>query len=196
MAVASRASQPQEKIRHVCDAIREELEIRDLKKYINAILTSHVVKSPPDYEGGLSLLLRLQGCVLFSWIARDLTLTFSLETEKELVHDAVKFIIFLVDTGTLYNAALGMYDFSLVMIIAQEAQMVSLLTSALIYAPTYIVMPKGSKGVSTFFERASCIGSCISTVPNRRPPQAIPKSARELETRWSVCSFLITFTSP
>ena len=42
-----------------------------------------------------------------------------------MVEDAVKYIIFLVDANTLFDAALGMYDFSLVLMIAQHAQKVS-----------------------------------------------------------------------
>lgn len=52
---------PTEVVVQTCDSIREELEKRDLKKYVNSILTAHVVKQPPDHEAGLSLLLRLKG---------------------------------------------------------------------------------------------------------------------------------------
>jgi len=41
-----------------------------------------------------------------------------------LVEDAVRYIIFLVDATTLFDLALGMYDFSLVLMIAQHAQKV------------------------------------------------------------------------
>jgi elongator complex protein 1 len=40
------------------------------------------------------------------------------------IEDAVKYIIFLVDADTLFDVALGMYDFSLVLLIAQHAQKV------------------------------------------------------------------------
>jgi hypothetical protein len=40
------------------------------------------------------------------------------------VEDAVKYIIFLVDADTLFDLALGMYDFSLVLLIAQHTQKV------------------------------------------------------------------------
>jgi elongator complex protein 1 len=40
------------------------------------------------------------------------------------VEEAVKYIIFLVDADTLFDVALGMYDFSLVLLIAQHAQKV------------------------------------------------------------------------
>lgn len=75
---------------------------------MSTILTAHVVKSPPDYEAGLSLLLQVR------------------ETHPDLVEDAVKYIIFLVDANSLFDIALGMYDFSLVLMIAQNAQKVGL----------------------------------------------------------------------
>ena len=42
------------------------------------------------------------------------------------MEEAVKYIIFLVDANQLFDTALGMYDFSLVIMIAQHAQKVSL----------------------------------------------------------------------
>ena len=42
------------------------------------------------------------------------------------VEDAVRYIIFLVDADTLFDVALGMYDFSLVLLVAQHAQKVRL----------------------------------------------------------------------
>ncbi|RPD57919.1 IkappaB kinase complex IKAP component [Lentinus tigrinus ALCF2SS1-6] len=95
---------PDDIVSQICDKIRVELEQKDLKKYINSILTAHVVKRPPDHEAGLAVLLRLK------------------ETEPDLVEDAVKYIIFLVDADKLFDTALGMYDFSLVLMVAQHAQ--------------------------------------------------------------------------
>ncbi|KAK7691913.1 hypothetical protein QCA50_005318 [Cerrena zonata] len=95
---------PSEVVSQVCDGIRIELEKKDMKKYVNSILTAHVVKRPSDHESALALLLRLR------------------ETEPELVEDAVRYVIFLVDADKLFDTALGMYDFSLVLMIAQHAQ--------------------------------------------------------------------------
>ncbi|KAL0568757.1 putative elongator complex protein 1 [Marasmius crinis-equi] len=97
-------SQSPETIGSLCDSLRTQLEQKDLKKYVNSILTAHVVKSPPDHEAGLTLLLRLRN------------------TDPSLVEDAVKYIIFLVDANKLFDTALGMYDFSLVLMIAQHSQ--------------------------------------------------------------------------
>jgi len=51
-----------------------------------------------------------------------------LRTERvpTAVEDAVRYIIFLVDADTLFDVALGMYDFSLVLLVAQHAQKVGL----------------------------------------------------------------------
>lgn len=49
-----------------------------------------------------------------------------IENEAELVEEAVKYIIFLADADKLFDTALGMYDFSLVLLIAQHAQKVGL----------------------------------------------------------------------
>jgi elongator complex protein 1 len=56
-----RSQLPQKAIADACDAVRHELEIKDLSKYVNSILTAYVVKSPPDHEAGLAMLLRLRG---------------------------------------------------------------------------------------------------------------------------------------
>lgn len=37
------------------------------------------------------------------------------------MEDAVKYIIFLVDADSLFDTALGMYDFSLVLLVAQHS---------------------------------------------------------------------------
>lgn len=44
-----------------------------------------------------------------------------------MVEEAVKYIIFLVDADRLFDTALGMYDFSLVLMVAQHAQKVFLI---------------------------------------------------------------------
>ena len=84
------------------------------------------MKRPPDHEAGLALLLRLKGA--FSWyllsLVPDIGAERDSESEPDLVEDAVKYIIFLVDADRLFDTALGMYDFSLVLMIAQHAQKV------------------------------------------------------------------------
>ncbi|CAE6360205.1 unnamed protein product [Rhizoctonia solani] len=93
-----------QEITNICDKLRAELEQRGLARYIQSILTAHVVKNPPDVESALKVLHTLR------------------ESEPGTVEDAVKYIIFLVDGDQLFNTALGMYDFSLVLMIAQQSQ--------------------------------------------------------------------------
>ncbi|PSS15418.1 hypothetical protein PHLCEN_2v3256, partial [Hermanssonia centrifuga] len=95
---------PDDVVNQVCNRVRAELEKKDMKKYINSILTAHVMKRPADHEAGLDLLLRLR------------------ENEPGPVEDAVKYMIFLVDADRLFDTALGMYDFSLVLMVTQHAQ--------------------------------------------------------------------------
>ncbi|EJD52142.1 IKI3-domain-containing protein [Auricularia subglabra TFB-10046 SS5] len=104
LAGLGRSGQSAESIGELCDAIRGELERRDIVRYVNTILTAHVVKTLPNLESALSVLLRLR------------------ETEPAVVEDAAKYIIFLVDAERLFDTALGMYDFSLVLLIAQFSQ--------------------------------------------------------------------------
>ncbi|KZO97402.1 IKI3-domain-containing protein [Calocera viscosa TUFC12733] len=73
------SSQSAERKNEICDAIKVQLEQRDLNRYISSILTAHVVKSPSDIESGLKLLLRLR------------------DENAEILEEAIKYIIFLVD---------------------------------------------------------------------------------------------------
>ena len=44
--------------------------------------------------------------------------------------DALKYLIFLVDVNKMYDVALGMYDFQLVLMVAEKSQKVDLNTLA------------------------------------------------------------------
>jgi len=46
------------------------------------------------------------------------------ESDPQAIEDAVRYIMFLVDPDKLFDIALGMYDFSLVLLIAQNSQKV------------------------------------------------------------------------
>lgn len=56
-----RNTQQPEVIANLCDTIRLELEKKDITRFVNSIMTAYVVKTPPDHEAGLRLLLRLRG---------------------------------------------------------------------------------------------------------------------------------------
>lgn len=92
------------KVNDICTAVRRELESRDLVKYTQTIMTSYVRMTPPDVEASLNLLHKLK------------------EVNSDLAEEGVKYIIFLVDSRTLFDYALGMYDFELVLMVAQHSQ--------------------------------------------------------------------------
>lgn len=121
--ITRQGSQNPEKTAQLCDSIRVELERKDLTKYVNSILTAYMVKTPPDPEAGLALLLRLRGKPHYR-LSDDAD--HCVESDPHVVEDAVKYIIFLVDADRLFDTALGMYDFSLVLMIAQHAQKVGI----------------------------------------------------------------------
>jgi elongator complex protein 1 len=85
-------------------------------------LTTHACKQPADYESALRLLLQLQS-KLGRPSSRDSA--DRLADHAEIVEDAVKYIIFLSDVNKLYDVALGMYNFQLVLMVAQYSQKVS-----------------------------------------------------------------------
>ncbi|KAG0331419.1 hypothetical protein BG004_001669 [Podila humilis] len=93
-----------EKVNKICDAVRNELGQLDQKLYINSILTTYVRKSPPDLEQALLLLAELK------------------DQDQAMAEDALKFTIFLADVDRLFDVALGMYDFGLVLMVAQWSQ--------------------------------------------------------------------------
>lgn len=97
---------PTSKVNDICDALRALVE-HDPVTYVETILTAHVCKQPPDYEAGLRVLLHVQ------------------EAYPEIAQEAIKYIIFLSNVNQLYDVALGMYDFTLVLMIAQYSQKVS-----------------------------------------------------------------------
>ncbi|KAF8340348.1 IKI3 family-domain-containing protein [Cantharellus anzutake] len=104
LANIGRASPDTPKINDLCDAIRSYLEAKDLVGYINSVLTAYVVKTPPELESALGSLARLKA------------------QNPEVLEEAVKYLIFLVDANTLFDTALGMYDFPLTLLVAQHSQ--------------------------------------------------------------------------
>ncbi|GAA6056745.1 hypothetical protein JCM3770_005875 [Rhodotorula araucariae] len=94
-----------DKVNRICDLVLADLQQRgDVFHYANSILTAHVRKCPPAYEDALKVLVDLK--------AQD----------ADRAEDAVKYIIFLSDANKLFDLALGMYDFPLVLMIAQQSQ--------------------------------------------------------------------------
>ncbi|CAO3599964.1 unnamed protein product [Absidia cylindrospora] len=93
------------KVNNICDAVRTVLTNADRDQYIQSILSTYVRSSPPDLESALSLLAEIR------------------ESSLSKAEDALKYTIFLCKANSLYDIALGMYNFPLVLMVAQQAQM-------------------------------------------------------------------------
>ena len=98
-----------EKTNIICDLIVSTLETLNEDKYNTSILTGLSKKSPPDLENATRKILNLK------------------ETKgAEYADEAIKYLIFLADPNKLFDFALGVYDFELVVMVAQNSQKVFL----------------------------------------------------------------------
>ena len=99
-------STPADKVNAVCIALRTEMKNVNPRVFGLSILTSFVKQIPADLESALRHVQSLRD---------ELGVTVSM--------DALKYLIFLVDIQQLYKVALGLYDFELAAIVAQQSQM-------------------------------------------------------------------------
>jgi elongator complex protein 1 len=88
------------KINSVCDTMRESLKKVDEKKFIPSIIMTFAKHDPPMLEEALTLV----------------------RTLGSASEQALTYLIFLADVNKLYDIALGMYDFDLVLMVAQKSQ--------------------------------------------------------------------------
>ncbi|GME32947.1 Cytochrome c oxidase subunit VIIc [Neofusicoccum parvum] len=91
------------KVNRICDAFLEVLQKRTQTNLQN-IVTANVCKTPPDLEGGLSVVAKLR------------------EQDTNLAERAAEHICFLADVNQLYDHALGMYNLDVALLIAQQSQ--------------------------------------------------------------------------
>ncbi|KAF3491898.1 elongator complex protein 1 [Arthroderma uncinatum] len=91
------------KVNKICDAFIAVLSSR-IDTNLRNLVTSHVCKSPPDLDAGLSLVAKLR------------------ERSAEQAEEAVEHMCFLTDAHQLFNYALGLYDLELTLMVAQQAQ--------------------------------------------------------------------------
>lgn len=159
------------KINEVCDLVRKELEKRDVFHFANTILTGHVRKSPPDYESALRVLVELKGpsSSTFSDTSKTDTGT-SLAQDSNRAEDAVKYIIFLSDADKLFDLALGMYDFSLVLMIAQHSQKVRHFISLQYYSLTTFT---GPSRIPPLPPRTSRVRDALPALQDRPSPLSL-----------------------
>ncbi|KAM5455745.1 putative elongator complex protein 1 [Microsporum audouinii] len=97
------AARTESKVNKICDAFITVLSCR-IDTNLQNLVTSHVCKSPPDLDAGLSLVAKLR------------------EQSAEQAEEAVEHMCFLTDAHQLFNYALGLYDLELTLMVAQQAQ--------------------------------------------------------------------------
>ncbi|GAM82828.1 hypothetical protein ANO11243_008140 [Dothideomycetidae sp. 11243] len=90
-------------VNRICDGFLKALESRR-DSHLQNIVTSHVCKSPPDLPAGLRLVADLR------------------QSDPSRVDQAVEHICFLADVNRLYDAALGIYELDVALLVAQQSQ--------------------------------------------------------------------------
>jgi elongator complex protein 1 len=95
-------SKKQDKVNRICELLRGALT--PAQNFVQPVLTTFAKQNPPLLTDALQLILELK------------------KTDTTQAEDALKYLIFLVDVETLYNASLGMYDFALTLMVAQQSQ--------------------------------------------------------------------------
>lgn len=98
------------KVNQICNLLKTYFQ-KSPEKYLLPLLTCLVSKRPPEIEAALTLVQSLR----------------EQEIKNEQPHHvssekALKYLTFLIDVNLLYNIALGMYDFDLVVLVAQKSQ--------------------------------------------------------------------------
>lgn len=107
-ASSSSSSVGESKINKICTCLRAALNEVDKKKYISSILTTYAKNEPPMLEDALQLIRSLR--------------TSDKPIKNSDSDAALSYLVFLIDVNTLYDIALGMYDFDLVLMVAQKSQ--------------------------------------------------------------------------
>lgn len=97
------------KIEIVCSRICNEFERRSTTKYALPIVTTYVKRN--NIEKALEIVWNVRKSELSGSTFVDVT-----------AQDALKYLLYLVDVNDLYDVALGMYDFDLVLFVAQKSQ--------------------------------------------------------------------------
>lgn len=101
------------KIHVICERCCEYFAEHGSAEYVLPTITAHVKRK--DFEATLAII----------WQIRLVELEQSADQTKAVAsraHDALKYLLYLVNVNDLYDVALGMYDFDLVLFVAQRSQ--------------------------------------------------------------------------
>eukprot|EP01125_Pyxidicula_operculata_P018495 TRINITY_DN6566_c0_g1_i2.p1 TRINITY_DN6566_c0_g1~~TRINITY_DN6566_c0_g1_i2.p1 ORF type:complete len:1271 (+),score=281.73 TRINITY_DN6566_c0_g1_i2:37-3849(+) len=100
------------KINIICDALYAQFQKMNPNKYLLCILTTLVKHEPPRLEESLGIIEKMS----------DKEKTSGKNKDEYSAEEALKYLIFLVDVNKLYDVALGMYNFDLVLMVAKYSQ--------------------------------------------------------------------------
>jgi elongator complex protein 1 len=107
------------KLNTVCDTLRAQFEKRGGERFLLPILTTLVCKEPAEVELALRMVQKIRKAELEeAGVSSNTSLLGANVTSDK----ALKYLVFLVDVNKLYDIALGMYDFDLVILVAQKSQ--------------------------------------------------------------------------
>ncbi|GFR86599.1 elongator complex protein 1 [Elysia marginata] len=100
----SAQTQKVSKVDKICDAFLAAFQRLGVNQYIQSVLTAYARKTVPELEKALQLVWSLHG------------------QEENSAEAALNYLLFVIDVNTLYDVALGTYNFDLVMMVAQKSQ--------------------------------------------------------------------------
>jgi elongator complex protein 1 len=129
--VASAPADVPGKTNAVCDALQRAFQALDPARYLLCILTTLVRRSPPQHEAALALVKKLRGMLadqrpshhLLPVDEEDSLSPPATESSgKSAAEAALAYLVFLADVNQLFDIALGMYDFQLVLLVARKSQ--------------------------------------------------------------------------
>ncbi len=102
---------------------------RPFCRYSLCVITTYVKKSPPELEAAMAVIKGLKGIIAAAIIYHMYYLLYRIDEVGGAVgvamDDALKYLSLLVDVKKLYDVALGMYDFELVLQVAKRSQKVN-----------------------------------------------------------------------
>ena len=147
-------------------------------RYLLSVITAHVKKSEPELE---TVLLRIKQLSERESGAREEPKS-GPEEKRVSAEEALKYVLFLVDVDRLYNVALGMYDFQLVLMVAERSQKAGPFPDPIPNSP--ILRSAGPEGVSPVPERAVETPRLLPEVPDRQTPRQVPQGPSPHQPVW------------
>lgn len=97
----------------VCERCCEYFAEHDDAEYLLPAITAHVKRH--NFEAALALIWRIR-------CAEQQAAGQANGVRSTTAHDALKYLLYLVNVNDLYDVALGLYDFELVLFVAQKSQ--------------------------------------------------------------------------